>query len=47
MIPDRLIQEIIASVSDLDEMAEKLVKAANDAGGEDNITALCVRVEKD
>lgn len=47
MIPDSLIQEIMSSENDLDEMAEKLVRAANDAGGEDNITALCVRVEKD
>lgn len=47
MISDAAILEIMSSAKDLDEMAEKLVHAANDAGGEDNITALCARVEKD
>jgi len=47
MISDERILEIMSTEKDLDEMAEKLVRAANDAGGEDNITALVARVEKD
>jgi len=47
MISDARILEIMSSENDLDEMAEKLVDAANEAGGEDNITALVARVEKD
>ncbi len=47
MLSDPKILEIIESEPDLDELAEKLVAAANDEGGEDNITVLLARVEKD
>jgi serine/threonine protein phosphatase PrpC len=45
MISDEEIYDITKSTKDLDEICEKLVKAANDKGGEDNITALAARVE--
>ncbi len=45
MISDEKIFEISRSTSDLDEVCELLIDAANDAGGEDNITALAIRIE--
>ncbi|MBN2723815.1 MAG: serine/threonine-protein phosphatase [Deltaproteobacteria bacterium] len=47
MISDEKIFEIATSTEDLDEICELLVDAANEAGGEDNITALAARVEKE
>ncbi len=47
MISDDTILEIALSTDDLDEIAEKLVDAANEAGGEDNITAMVIRIEPD
>jgi protein phosphatase len=45
MITDDDIAHIVRGVSDLDKAAEMLIEAANAAGGQDNITALLVRVE--
>jgi PPM family protein phosphatase len=47
MISDDRIKELSLSSKDLDEVCEKLIEAANDAGGEDNITALVCRIEPD
>jgi len=46
MLDDVAIADIIAKYDRLDSACAKLVEAANDAGGKDNITALLVRVEK-
>lgn len=49
MVPDKLINKILrkrASAS-LDEQAKLLVDAALDAGGEDNVSVILVRVEGD
>lgn len=42
---DRLVESILALDLPLDEICARLVKAANQAGGHDNITCLLVRVE--
>ncbi|MDD4101690.1 MAG: protein phosphatase 2C domain-containing protein [Kiritimatiellae bacterium] len=49
MVPDKLIHKILrkhASAS-LDEQAQLLIDAALDAGGEDNVTVVLVRVDSD
>lgn len=43
MVTDRAIAEILWAEPDLNVACGKLVQAANDAGGEDNITALIVQ----
>lgn len=46
MVPDAEIERILSSsADDLQELADALVQAANDAGGQDNITAIVVRVD--
>jgi protein phosphatase len=47
MIEDREIVEIIRNTDDLQEACRKLVALANEHGGEDNITAVIVRIEAD
>lgn len=46
MVPDEAILEIVASTSNLDETCQRLIDAANDLGGEDNITAIVIRIEQ-
>jgi len=46
MISDQVMLEIIASHESLDMACAALVRAANDAGGNDNITAVIARVER-
>lgn len=46
MLDDPTIAGIVAKYDRLDSACSKLVEAANDAGGKDNITALLVRIEK-
>ncbi len=46
MISDEDILRICLETQDVNELPEKLIAAANEAGGEDNITALVVRVEE-
>ncbi|MCA9639001.1 MAG: SpoIIE family protein phosphatase, partial [Myxococcales bacterium] len=46
MIKDSLILELILKYDRLDSCCSKLIDAANEAGGNDNITALIIRVEK-
>jgi serine/threonine protein phosphatase PrpC len=45
MLPDELILEIVKGETDLDQAAEHLVTAANNAGGKDNITVVLARIE--
>jgi protein phosphatase len=47
MIDDQEICDVVNSSSDLEEACRRLVALANEHGGEDNITALVVRVEND
>jgi serine/threonine protein phosphatase PrpC len=45
MVPDARVAEIIASAPDLSTAATRLIAAANEAGGRDNITVILFRVE--
>jgi PPM family protein phosphatase len=45
MISDRQVQEVIAGAPTLQEAADRLIDAANEAGGRDNITVVMFRVE--
>lgn len=47
MLNDRKIQEILESDSDAQQTADRLVEAANDAGGEDNITVVVLDFDRD
>lgn len=47
MLEDDEILSILASTDDLDEACRRLVEEANDHGGEDNITAVLIRIEDD
>jgi PPM family protein phosphatase len=47
MIDDAEIVQMLQSTNDLEEMCRRLVALANEHGGEDNITALIVRIEPD
>jgi serine/threonine protein phosphatase PrpC len=46
MLDDRVLLEIITARDSLDASCNELIKAANDAGGNDNITAILIRIEK-
>jgi serine/threonine protein phosphatase PrpC len=46
-VDDDAIAECVGSEPDLDRAAERLVEAANRAGGFDNVTVMLVRVEKE
>lgn len=43
-VPDAAIQWMLASAHSLDEAAAKLVEAANEAGGHDNVSVQLIRV---
>jgi PPM family protein phosphatase len=43
-VPDTAIQQVLSSTPDLDEAAAKLVEAANEAGGHDNVSVQLIRV---
>ena len=47
MIEDAEILDVVQGTIDLDEACRRLVALANEHGGEDNITALVVRIEPD
>jgi serine/threonine protein phosphatase PrpC len=47
MIDDAEIVEVVQSSGDLEEICRRLVALANEHGGEDNITALVVRIDAD
>ncbi len=46
MVTDPQIADILRSESDLDNACERLIRAANDAGGTDNITSILCRIER-
>jgi len=46
MLDDPVLLDIITARDSLDTTCNELIKAANDAGGNDNITAILVRIEK-
>ncbi len=46
MLSDLEMREICTASNSLDNACNELIKAANDAGGNDNITAILVRIEK-
>ncbi len=47
MIEDEEIQQIILGCVDIREAARKLIERANEHGGEDNITAVVIRIENE
>lgn len=47
MIDDEEILELGGSAANLEDLCRKLVATANEHGGEDNITAVCIRIEGD
>ena len=46
MIPDEEIQRIVTSSNNIGEACRKLIEKANEHGGEDNITAVLVKIEE-
>jgi protein phosphatase len=46
MIEDGEILQVVSMTSDLEEACRRLVRIANEHGGEDNITAVLVRIEE-
>jgi protein phosphatase len=47
MIDDAEIAQVVQTSGDLEEICRRLVALANEHGGEDNITALVVRIDAD
>ena len=45
MVPDPLMAEILSDEPDLDSAVDRLLRAANEAGGTDNITCILGRIE--
>jgi protein phosphatase len=45
MVEDREILDVVTTTGDLETACRRLVALANEHGGEDNITALIVRIE--
>jgi serine/threonine protein phosphatase PrpC len=45
MISDDQIRRLLQAEGDLDRVAERLITAANEAGGKDNITVVLARIE--
>jgi protein phosphatase len=46
-VADEAIGELLKESADLDQAAQALVKASNDAGGDDNVTVVIVAIEPD
>lgn len=47
MVPEAELGELLRSAADLDSACSKLIEAANAHGGEDNVTAVLVRLDAD
>jgi protein phosphatase len=47
MMDDDEILELGGAATNLEDLCRKLVATANEHGGEDNITAVCIRIEGD
>jgi protein phosphatase len=47
MITDEEIEQVVKTSGDLDALCKRLVSMANEHGGEDNITAVVIRVDDD
>jgi protein phosphatase len=47
MVDDAEILEVVVSAPDLDAACRRLIAMANEHGGEDNITAVIVKIEPD
>jgi serine/threonine protein phosphatase PrpC len=45
MIPDEEIMKIVTSSPDIREGCKRLIARANESGGEDNITAVLIKIE--
>jgi len=46
MVSDEDIQEIVNATNDIREACRKLIQRANERGGEDNITAVLIKIEE-
>jgi protein phosphatase len=46
MIPDEEIMKIVSSSADIREGCKRLIARANESGGEDNITAVLIKIEE-
>ena len=46
MVPDEEIQKIITGSADIREACKKLISKANEHGGEDNVTAVLIKIEE-
>lgn len=46
MVDDARIQEILVAAADPNAAVERLIEAANEAGGKDNVTVIVVRVDE-
>lgn len=47
MVTDEQILEVVSGADDLEEICQKLINAANSSGGDDNVTAVLIRIELD
>jgi protein phosphatase len=47
MVSDEDIQQIIGATADVREACRRLIHRANERGGEDNITAILIKIEDD
>ncbi len=47
MVSDDDIQEIVIATNDIREACRKLIQRANERGGEDNITAVLIKIEEE
>jgi protein phosphatase len=47
MITDQEMERVVSTSGDLDDLCKRLIALANEHGGEDNITAVVIRVDDD